>query len=225
MGIKQNDPAAEVNPHEVALYGGRTDADLLGDLVSLARGEGNVGARAWYAGKGAVLMAVRDRMGHSLRAFQVASHTWVLKCLGVEAAHDIRVRLHRFLEEALELVQSLGLTREEAHQLVDYVFGREIGEPRQELGGVLTTLGTLAAAAGLDMQDDGERELARVNQPEMMEKIARKHFAKPAFSALPEAADRPLAYADTAALLLELQARGAVGLESEIEAHTRKDAA
>ena len=39
---------------------------------------------------------------------------------------------HRFLEEALELVQACGATASEAHQLVDYVYGRPVGEPAQE---------------------------------------------------------------------------------------------
>lgn len=40
------------------------------------------------------------------------------------------------LEEALELVQSNGCTASEAHQLVDYVFGRPIGDRKEEIGAV-----------------------------------------------------------------------------------------
>jgi len=45
-------------------------------------------------------------------------------------------RSHRFLEEALELVQANGCTAQEAQELVDYVFGRPVGKQAQEVGGV-----------------------------------------------------------------------------------------
>ncbi|MBK8521450.1 MAG: hypothetical protein IPL54_11480 [Chitinophagaceae bacterium] len=44
---------------------------------------------------------------------------WMLKCFGEEISKDVVERNHRFLEEALELVQSLGCKKAEAYQLVD----------------------------------------------------------------------------------------------------------
>ena len=67
-----------------------------------------------------------------------------MACFTEEICRDRVQRNHRFLEEALELVQSLGCTASEAHQLVDYVFGRPVGEPTQELGGAIITLHALA---------------------------------------------------------------------------------
>lgn len=118
--------------------------------------------------------------------FQARTKAWTTACFGEEITNDKTERNHRFLEEALELVQSLNCTQSEAHQLVDYVFGRPIGEPSQEVGGVMNTLAALCSANGLHMREDGDTELARVSTPEMMEKIRAKQKAKPKHSPLPQ---------------------------------------
>ena len=107
---------------------------------------------------------------------QEAVAPWLLACFGPEIAGDREERNHRFLEEALELVQACGCTASEAHQLVDYVFGRPIGEPRQETGGVMVTLAAYCGAAGIDMHAAGDAELVRVwtKIPQIREKQATK---------------------------------------------------
>jgi hypothetical protein len=110
---------------------------------------------------------------------------WLVQCFGDKIAKDIQERNHRFLEESLELVQSLGCSKEDAHMLVDYVFGREIGEPFQEVGGTMITLAALCSASGLDMDANAETEYNRINQPEIIEKIRKKQATKPA-GALPQ---------------------------------------
>ncbi|MDN7549118.1 hypothetical protein [Burkholderia cenocepacia] len=117
--------------------------------------------------------------------FQVRVQPWMLACFGAEIAADRAERNHRFLEEALELVQACGCTASEAHQLVDYTFGRSVGEPPQEAGGVMVTLAALCLANGLDMHTAGETELARVWTK--VEQIRAKQAAKPKHSPLPEA--------------------------------------
>lgn len=121
--------------------------------------------------------------------YQARVDEWVLACFGEEVARDVRERNHRFLEESLELVQSNGCTASEAHQLVDYVFGRPVGEPGQEVGGVMNTLAALCNAAGLDLNGEAERELARVWTK--VEQIRAKHASKPKHSPLPGAAEPP----------------------------------
>ncbi len=118
-------------------------------------------------------------------SFQARVHDWMRACFGPEISNDKIERNHRFLEEALELVQSLGSTRGECHQLVDYVFGREVGEPVQEVGGSIVTLAALCLANGIDMAGAGETELARIWTK--IEKIRAKQAAKPKHSPLPEA--------------------------------------
>jgi hypothetical protein len=108
----------------------------------------------------------------------------VRNCFGDEIAVDKAERIHRFLEESMELAQSLGCTREEAHQLVDYVFGRPKGNPHQKIGGVMLTLAALANAAGLNMRKAGGDELARVWTK--IDVIRAKQAAKPKHSPLPQ---------------------------------------
>ena len=122
----------------------------------------------------------------SEKSYQSRVKPWLDACFGPQIAIDKTERNHRFIEEALELVQSTGCTRSEAHQLVDYVYGREVGDPDQEVGGVMNTLAALCLAHGLDMHEAGERELARVNQPHILEKIRAKQKSKPKHSPLPE---------------------------------------
>lgn len=124
--------------------------------------------------------------------FQRRVHQWMLACFNEQIASDKTERNHRFLEESLELVQSLGCTKSEAHQLVDYVFERPQGEVNQECGGVIVTLAALCTANSIDMEAAGENELARVWTK--IEQIRQKQAAKPKHSALPgrssRAADR-----------------------------------
>lgn len=130
--------------------------------------------------------------------FQRRVHAWMLACFGAEIAADGMERNHRFLEESLELVQSLGCSASEAHQLVDYVFARPKGEPLQEMGGVLVTLAALANAAMLDTNEAAETELARVWTK--IEKIRAKQAAKPSHGPLPGGypivSDKPTGAAD-----------------------------
>lgn len=117
-------------------------------------------------------------------AFQARVQPWMMACFGPEISADRIERNHRFLEEALELVQACGCTQNEAHQLVDYVFDRDQGDINQEVGGVMVTLAALCLASGFDMHSAGETELARVWTK--IEKIRAKQAAKPRHSPLPE---------------------------------------
>jgi hypothetical protein len=86
----------------------------------------------------------------------------MIHCFDHHIAVD-RIELnHRFLEEALELVQAAGGSANDAHKLVDYVFNRPIGIPSQEVGGVMVTLAALCTAHTLNMTQSGESELARI---------------------------------------------------------------
>lgn len=109
----------------------------------------------------------------------------MMDCFSMEICRNTMERNHRFLEEALELVQSLNCTASEAHQLVDYVFNRPVGEPVQEVGCVMVTLAALCYAADMDMQSAGETELQRISTPEIIEKIRLKQASKPKHSPLP----------------------------------------
>ena len=116
--------------------------------------------------------------------FQTRVSKWIDACFGPEIGADRIERNHRFLEEALELVQANGCGQSEAHQLVDYVFGRPVGELSQEVGGVMNTLASLCTASGVDLDGCAEAEMARVWTK--METIRAKRAAKPKHSPLPQ---------------------------------------
>lgn len=109
---------------------------------------------------------------------------WTVHCFGNEIAHDKVERIHRFMEEALELAQSVGCTKETVLQLVDYVYDRPVGEMTQEIGGVVVTLSALCFAYDVDMEELGEAELGRVWTK--IDKIREKHRNKPKMGPLPE---------------------------------------
>ncbi len=127
-----------------------------------------------------------DSAADALTSFQDRVQPWMMACFGLEIARDRIERNHRFFEEATEAVQANGMTRSEAHQLVDYTFDRPVGELHQEIGGVMVTLAALCLASGQDMHAAGETELARINRPDMVIRIRAKQAAKPKHSPLPE---------------------------------------
>lgn len=108
--------------------------------------------------------------------FQRRVHEWMLRCFGATIASNRKERAFRFLEEALELVQAGECTKEEAHALVEYVYGRPVGDMPQEIGGVMVTLAAFSHAHGFDMETCGEVELERVWGK--IEEIRRKQAAK-----------------------------------------------
>jgi hypothetical protein len=78
----------------------------------------------------------------------------------------------RFLEEALELLQVAGITEDEIDKLRLHVFSKQPGRAVQEIGGVVTTLLTLAQSQGVDMNTAGLVEIDRIHAlpPEKFQK-------------------------------------------------------
>jgi hypothetical protein len=115
--------------------------------------------------------------------FQKRVDEWMLVCFNETIAADVVERSHRFLEEAIELAQASACTANEAHQLVDYVFSRPVGERTQEVGGVGVTLAALCTAYGIDMQAAFGAEIARCFTK--VAQIRAKQAMKPKFGPLP----------------------------------------
>lgn len=95
----------------------------------------------------------------NLADFQNRAAAWLDECFGPEWEQDRSERLHRFVEEAIELAQAAGSSREEIHQLIDYVFQRPSGDLEKEVGGVLVTLAGFSRAYSIDLQRAGDEEL------------------------------------------------------------------
>ena len=74
---------------------------------------------------------------------------------------DKIVRAARFIEEAAELVQAVGLPKDHVLRALDYVYSRPAGEPAQEMGGVSNTQYALAGALGLSVAVCEDKEIAR----------------------------------------------------------------
>lgn len=56
----------------------------------------------------------------------------------------------------------MGCSKADVLELVDYVFWRAVGEPKQEVGGVLVTLMGVCESHGMNATQCGEDELSRV---------------------------------------------------------------
>lgn len=123
--------------------------------------------------------------------FQNGVDRWMDACFGEPIKSDHLERADRLTEEALELVQTVpGFTADRAHALVDYVFGRPVGERGQEVGGTIVCLAALCNTFGLSIQAEADRELARIWTK--VEQIRAKQAAKPTGSALPIDPDQAL---------------------------------
>lgn len=117
-------------------------------------------------------------------SYQRRVKNWVLACFGAKVAADRLERGDRFLEEALELLQSGGYPKDRVAALVEYVFSRPVGDPDQETGGVMVTLAAYCEAHEINLGAAAERELARVWTK--VDAIRAKQAAKPVGSALPQ---------------------------------------
>ena len=87
---------------------------------------------------------------------------WIVFSFGWEIFRDKHERGRRFLEEAVELNQAMGVSHEDALRIVNHVYSRPVGKVEQEMGGVGITLLGLCGAMSLDFEALTERELDRV---------------------------------------------------------------
>ena len=114
-------------------------------------------------------MTLQDRVGR-----------WVEAALGTSVAMNPHLRNGAFIEEAMELVQSLGLTRNDCLQILDMVYSRPPGHPPQEVGGVMITLLALCNAHRFGANDLAEIELERCwwNIEKIRENQKRKVYVR-----------------------------------------------
>lgn len=131
---------------------------------------------AYNRGLRAGAEAERRRVGYQARVGQ-----WITETFDADTCSNQIERAMRFLEESLELCQALGMTHLEVVKVAEYVYGRPVGVPEQEVGGVCVTLAALCHVVGIDEAAEAERELARIDTPEMKAKIAAKQVSKRLF--------------------------------------------
>jgi hypothetical protein len=87
---------------------------------------------------------------------------WIVTRLG-QKAMNLPERGRRAFEESAEVGQALGVTREEAHRIVDHVFDKPVGQLSQELGGAALTLLACAEASKNNLGNCVTNELARIH--------------------------------------------------------------
>lgn len=105
---------------------------------------------------------------------------WASDMFGPVALHRDE-RAARFVEEALELGQVEGLSKETVGRLLDRVYSKPAGDLAKEIGQAAMTLEALAENAGLSADAEVEREFGRVRGISQEEWI-RRHDAKVALS-------------------------------------------
>ena len=101
------------------------------------------------------------------------------KTTNPDDAHHSHTRILRFMEEAIELFQAEGLSREKFNEVADYVWNRPQGQINQEVGGVMVTLTAYCISKNIDLMTEGWREFYRIDTEEMRAKIRKKQEEKP----------------------------------------------
>lgn len=104
---------------------------------------------------------------------QIKVNEWVRDCFGADAKDlEPRIRALRFFEEAIELVQAVGLTYDDCEELAVSVYNKPLGSIPQEVGGTMTTLAALSTSLGVNMETAMAMELSRMH--ENIDEIRRK---------------------------------------------------
>lgn len=117
-------------------------------------------------------------MSITFDAVQASVASWVVTTLGPDVARNGRERALRLAEEVAELCQAVGLGKDQLHALVEYVYSRPVGVVAQEVGGVVVTLAALTEALGLNLAECANRELRRIHEPEVVERVRRRQAEK-----------------------------------------------
>lgn len=71
---------------------------------------------------------------NGITSFQAGARPWLLECFGLQVAADQVKRSRRFLEEALDVVQTGGCLTYEVREVVASNFGRPVGHLEREVG-------------------------------------------------------------------------------------------
>lgn len=103
-------------------------------------------------------------------------YDWAIRTFGQVAVSKME-RARRFIEEAVELVQAVGLERDVVHRIVDHVYGKPVGKLSVEVGGAGLTLIALAQALEISAEEAEKIEFERalsISAEEFKERHARK---------------------------------------------------
>lgn len=101
---------------------------------------------------------------------------WDVETFGPAVYGSIRERAMRTLEEAIELAQAGGVTRDEIARLVEHVYSKSIGDQQEEIADVMLCLLVYAHRVGMDLDGQMPKLLDRVEK--ISAHIQRKYAEK-----------------------------------------------
>lgn len=110
---------------------------------------------------------------------QRLAYAWMLDVYG-EQAKDRRIQAFRFLEEAMELAQTQGLSLEDFVRTAEYVSARPVGDTKTEIGDVRLCLDILAEGVGVSVDSCHTSCLMRIKALDPG-KLRAKDAAKSAY--------------------------------------------
>lgn len=100
-----------------------------------------------------------------MRNWQGMIGKWVVKTFGQESMNQ-RERSLRFIEEAIELVQTQGITKDDINKVMDRVYLKPVGDLKQEVGGSFVTLLALCEHQQVDAYECLKAEWERIREPD-----------------------------------------------------------
>ena len=86
------------------------------------------------------------------------------------------VRILRLVEETFELAQAENVPEEQLLQVLRQVYDKKIGQPEQELGGVLICLAIYAETKGYDLEERFWAEFERIMDPAIMDRVRSRNL-------------------------------------------------
>jgi len=121
-------------------------------LVGLQKADGTGGGYVHYT-----FVNYPDRTDR-----QTAILRWANTTFGAETADVTGERIRRFLEEAIELSQAVGLEQDDVENMVEYVFARPAGAVAREIGQVGVSLLALAEHLNINAEHEERTEFERI---------------------------------------------------------------
>jgi hypothetical protein len=103
---------------------------------------------------------------------------WTDMACGEESRRSKRERALRLVEEAIEFAQSVDVDVETVHAVAGHVYQRPKGDPGQEIAGVYVTMLAAACAVDVNAEDELAREILRIQQPDVIERVRRRQIEK-----------------------------------------------
>lgn len=90
------------------------------------------------------------------------AYEWAGRCFGWVHVKNGAVRGLRHVEEAAEICQVLGVSKEDVIKAIDIVYSRPPGDLLSEIGGSILTLSVLCESHNIDLEYAMLKELNRV---------------------------------------------------------------